>query len=422
MKDEIGNNGEELSQRSFSRRNILSAGALLGAGAIASPLLAACSSPSSSTASGTTGSGSPAGTGQPTTNFPVKVWNPNALPAGQKPDLPKRMAWQNIVVGVGALDTVDKYMRQAAQEVSYDYLSQNSNGNAAATSTQIAQATARGIMGLMAPAQDLQAQIIAMQPNMAKGGAMFLFNSGGTTTGMAAVQYQYGQRVGTAAGAYITGTLGGTATVAWINLDAQPDLAPRSTGFFDGLTAAGLDKSIVTQAAGKQGTQKEGFDIMNSLLQKNGNFNVVCAAGDDLAIGAMAALKAAGKWQSIPKLFVAGIDGNPQAIAFIKAGNTPYKATSAVNFPMVGYAPGRLIARWGDGLSIPQFLEYQSFLIDSPDAANKWEGDQDKAPALYDQFLNGDTTYVVGRGQINYETRGAYYKGDLPIKLPAVQT
>jgi ribose transport system substrate-binding protein len=423
MQDGMDTTSEALTSRPLSRRGFLSAGALLGAGAIASPLLAACSSPSDGGTSSTGGSASGAaqGLGTPTTEFPSKKWDPKASTAGAKPDLPKRMAWQNIVTGVTALDTVDKWMREAAKAEKYDYLSQNANGNSAATSTQIQQATARGIMGLVAPGQDLQAQILAMQPNMKKGGAMFLFNSGSVTCGMAAVQYQFGKRIGTFTGKYINDTLGGEAKVAFINLNFQTDLKPREQGYIDGITEAGLEASIVTSVPAKEGTQKAGFDITNTLLQKSGDFNVVAAAGDDLALGAMAALKGAGKWKSIPDLMVCGIDGNVQAIAAIKAGNTPYKATSAAHYPMVGYVPGRLIGRWGEGLSIPQFLEYQSFSIDSPDAANKWEADQDTCPDLYEQFLDGDTTYVAGRGEISYETREGIYDGPLLEQLPDLQ-
>ena len=169
------------------------------------------------------------------------------------------------------------------------------------------------------------------------------------------------------------------------------------------------------------GTQDVGFRVMNTALQKKGSYDVVVGAGDELALGAMAALKSAGKWSSTPKLAVIGAEGSPQAVDHIKAGDTPFKATSAVHFGLVGYVPGRLIGRWGDGLSIPQFLEYNSFLIDSGDTAEEFAKDLDRCAELYEEMLDGDQRYITPRGEISYETRTGTYEGGLPDKLPAVQ-
>ncbi|MTD16696.1 substrate-binding domain-containing protein [Nakamurella sp. YIM 132087] len=402
----------------LTRRGFLTTGAMLGAGLLAGPVLAGCSTPDTAGGSGTGSSGSGAGTGTPTTDFPSKLWTPTDT-VGALPDRPKRIAWQNIVVGVTALEAVESWVKKGAEEIGYEYLGSNSNGNSAQTITQMNQAITRGIMGMVAPGQELPAQVAAMKTGMAAGSAMFLFNTGGITCGMAAVQYQFGRRIGEYTATYVKEQLGGTGKVVFINLNVQQDLRPRETGFMDAITEAGLDKSIVTSVdSPAAATQEEGYTLMNTYLQKAGEVDVVAAAGDDLALGAMSALKAAGMWESKPKLMVCGIDGNTQAIAAIKAANTPYKATSAVHYPMVGYAPARLIGRWGEGKTIPQFLEYQSFLIDSADAATKWETDQDRCPELYEEMLGGDTTYIAPRGEISYATRGAIYEGDLPVKLP----
>jgi erythritol transport system substrate-binding protein len=63
-------------------------------------------------------------------------------------------------------------------------------------------------------------------------------------------------------------------------------------------------------------SQTEAFQKMETLIQANRNIDGVIAGNDTMALGAMAALKAAG----LGKVVVVGFDGSPDAIASIKAG------------------------------------------------------------------------------------------------------
>lgn len=396
-----------------SRRGFLGLTGLAVAGLVSADLLSAC---------GAVVAHPKSGAGTPVASFPDTRWNPKAKTGGQKPNLPRRMAYQNIVVGATTLETVDRWMRTAASEVGFDYLSSNSNANPAQTITQINAAIGRGVMGILTPGDDQKACAAAMRAGMDKGAAMFLFNGGGITCGMAAVQYGFGHSQGKAAAQHIKDKLGGDADILYINGDANITLRPREKGFKDALTEAGVDlgkyKSVPAPAGG---TQKAGFDIMNTALQTNPHVNVVAGVSDDIAIGAMGSLKSEGKWTATPNLFVCGADGSAEALAYIQQGGTPYGATSAAHFPLAGYAPGRLIARWADGDSIPQYLEYNSFLINSPETAKSFLADQDRCKVLYEQMLDGDNTYITPRGEITYETRNAYYSGELLEKLPPVK-
>src|SRR6188474_1446941 len=62
--------------------------------------------------------------------------------------------------------------------------------------------------------------------------------------------------------------------------------------------------------------QREAFQKMETLIQANPRLKGVIAGNDTMALGAMAALKAAG----LAKVVVVGFDGSPDAIASIKAG------------------------------------------------------------------------------------------------------
>ena len=387
-----------------SRRGFLALSGIAIGGLTSGGLLSGC----------TTASESKSGAGKPVSSFPDTRWDPEHLTGGERPDLPKRMAFQNTAVGATTLETVDQWMRTAAEEVGFDYLSSNSNGNPAQTITQIQAAIARGVMGIVTPGDDQKACATAMRAGMDKGAAMFLFNGGKITCGMAAVQYGFGHSQGQAAAQHIQDNLGGEAEILYINGDANVTLRPRETGFKDALTEAGVDLGHYTSVpAPAAGTQKAGFDITNTFLQTQPQVQVVAGVSDDIAIGAMGALKAAGKWTATKGLFVCGADGSAEALGYIQNGGTPFGGTSAAHFPLAGYAPGRLIERWANGDSIPQYLEYNSFLIDSPETAASFLADQARCKELYEQMLDADDTYITPRGEINYETRKSYYSGEL---------
>lgn len=76
--------------------------------------------------------------------------------------------------------------------------------------------------------------------------------------------------------------------------------------------------------------------------------------GADTWCWALAALRSAGKAQ--PDQFLGGIDGEPEAVAEIKAGG-PYKASISLASPIFGYALGQHGADWFEGKSVPQAMD-----------------------------------------------------------------
>ena len=71
----------------------------------------------------------------------------------------------------------------------------------------------------------------------------------------------------------------------------------------------------------------KGHDKMQSLLQANSAINGVIAGNDEMALGAIAALKEAGRLQDI---VVGGFDGSPDAVDAIKAGELAYTVLQPV--------------------------------------------------------------------------------------------
>jgi erythritol transport system substrate-binding protein len=98
-----------------------------------------------------------------------------------------------------------------------------------------------------------------------------------------------------------------------VGRESDTNASVRSRGYHDV-----LDKYPDLKVVGRQSAnwdQREAFQKTETMLQGNRNIKGVIAGNDTMALGAMAALKAAGMTQVI----VVGFDGSPDAIASIKA-------------------------------------------------------------------------------------------------------
>lgn len=101
--------------------------------------------------------------------------------------------------------------------------------------------------------------------------------------------------------------------------------ATRSNGFESVLTQyPGLVK-VGSQVASWDRTQ--GHDKMQNLLQAHPDIIGVISGNDEMALGAIAALKEAGKLSGIK---VGGFDGSPDAVAAIKSGELAYTVLQPV--------------------------------------------------------------------------------------------
>jgi len=106
---------------------------------------------------------------------------------------------------------------------------------------------------------------------------------------------------------------------------ADNNAATRSNGYETVITQYPDMKKVGREVANWDRTQ--GYQKMQSLLQANPNFNGVIAGNDEMALGAIAALKEAGK---LDKVKVGGFDGSPDAVAAIKSGEMQYTVLQPV--------------------------------------------------------------------------------------------
>jgi ribose transport system substrate-binding protein len=217
-----------------------------------------------------------------------------------------------------------------------------------------------------------------------------------------APQYLTGKVLGDAAAAYIRTRLGGKAKVVLLTHDSLQFLAPRFTAMRDslkGMPGVAIVADISPQTVNNEG----GFATMRTILLAHPTIDVVLGA-DTVVLGALAALRAAGKAR--PDQFLGGIDGEPEAVAEIKKGNSPFKASVSLTSPVFGYAMGQHAADWLEGKSIPQAMDTLPIAL-SLDNIARYEADLADPGAVYADPMRR-MTYLRMYGNICYDTRDQY--------------
>ncbi|MBN9662966.1 MAG: D-ribose ABC transporter substrate-binding protein [Acidobacteria bacterium] len=103
--------------------------------------------------------------------------------------------------------------------------------------------------------------------------------------------------------------------VELLGRESDTNAQVRTSGFHEV-----LDKYPGLRLVGQQSanwSQTEAFQKMETLLQAHPDIKGVIAGNDTMALGAAAALKAAGR----PEVIVVGFDGSPDVLASIRAGS-----------------------------------------------------------------------------------------------------
>jgi ribose transport system substrate-binding protein len=217
-----------------------------------------------------------------------------------------------------------------------------------------------------------------------------------------APQYLTGKVLGEAAAAYIKDKLGGEAKVALLTQDSIEFLAPRFVAIRD-ILGEMPGVTIVADISPRPVSKEGGQATMATILLAQPDVDVVLGA-DTVVLGALAALRAAGKARA--SQFLGGIDGEAEAVAEIRKGDTPYKASISLASPIFGYAMGQHAADWLEGKSIPQAMDILPRALTAANLA-QYEADLANPAAVYaDSARRG--SYLKMYGNICYDTRDRY--------------
>lgn len=320
-------------------------------------------------------------------------------PAGEAPDLPRRIAWANTSDAEFFLQ-ITRSIEQAATERGLEFVTAIANDDSARNIEQMETFLQRGIGALAIQPLDANAQAPVMQRAIDDGIAVLSLVTPPSTNQAVADQYEVGYAQGEAAAKYITEELGGEANVVYFNTDTIEVLLDRHQGVLDGLATAGDGVEIVADVQPPAITQEGGFEAMSTILQQNPDIDVVLG-GDTYVLGALSALEAANAVR--PEMYLSGIDGDEQALARVREGGV-YRASFAFAYPLMGYAWGQFAADWLEGKPIPQVMQFNAIELNSPETIDQFEADME---AVAETWQDADE-YFTMLGSISYETRDEF--------------
>jgi ribose transport system substrate-binding protein len=297
---------------------------------------------------------------------------------------------------------VDHGLAMAAKDRGLEYRRAVANNDAAKMVEQVQLFLASKVGGVIAAPVDPASLSHSLQEVMWAGGLVSTIVPPPATSLLNAPQYLTGKTLGDAAAAYIKSNLGGKANVVLLTQDSIEFLAPRFTALRDSMKEI-PGVTIVADISPNPVNKEGGFATMSTILQAHPDVDVVLGA-DTVVLGALAALEAAGK--SRPDQFLGGIDGEPEAVAQIKKGNGPYKASIALSSPVFGYAMGQHAADWLEGKSVPQAMDVLPSPLTKANIA-QYEADLANPASVYADTARRDV-YLKMYGNICYDTRDQY--------------
>jgi len=156
---------------------------------------------------------------------------------------------------------------------------------------------------------------------------VFLVNAEINEAGIAIAQLVSNNAQGAAMGAVAwVEAVGDTAKyVEFFGNPADNNAATRSNGYNTVISQYPDLEKVAEEVANWDRTQ--GYNKMQSIMQANPDIQAVISGNDEMALGAIAALKEAGKLEGV---IVGGFDGSPDAVEAVKAGEMAYTVLQPV--------------------------------------------------------------------------------------------
>ena len=300
------------------------------------------------------------------------------------------------------LQGVDHGLSLAAKDRELEYFNIVVDNDVAKAYEQIQLLRAKKVGALIATSSDPTAISKSLQEVIWSGAFVGTIVPPPATLLLNAPQYATGKVLTDAAIGYINAKLGGKARVVLLTQDTMEYLSPRFDAMRNGLDML-PGVTIVADIAPKPVSLEGGFATMNTILLANPDIDVVLG-GDAVVLGALKALRAAGKAR--PNQFLGGIDGEPEAVSEIEKVDSPYKASISLASAVFGYAMGQFGADWLMGRSIPQAMDILPIAL-TKDTLAQYQADIFDPASVYRDPKRRDA-YLKMYGNICFDTRDRY--------------
>jgi erythritol transport system substrate-binding protein len=223
--------------------------------------------------------------------------------------------------------TEGKVVAAEAQRLGYSATVGASKGDTNTESNLIDTAITNKSVAIILDPANASGSIGAVKKAVAANIPVFLVNAEINQQGLAKAQLVSNNAQGAALGAeeWVKDVGQSGNYVELLGNPADNNAATRSNGYETVLSQYPGLVRVGSQVANWDRTQ--GHDKMQTLLQSHPNIIGVISGNDEMALGAIAALKEAGKLSSIK---VGGFDGSPDAVAAIRAGEMQYTVLQPV--------------------------------------------------------------------------------------------
>ena len=234
-------------------------------------------------------------------------------------------------------------------------------GDAGTQTGQVDDLIARGIKVLILSPADAKA-LVGAADRATKAGIKVIASDRTVATNVVTYIGSDNVEAGLVDGKYAVQALNGKGNVVELSgsLGASPTI-DRAKGFRDGI--AGSNIKIIGSSSGDYDRAK-GLKVMEDFLQRfgKGQIDAIFAHNDEMAFGAIQAIKEAGRQSEIK---VIGVDGEATALERIQAGE--YAATAA--YPLVVREHTIAAAMLCAGETLPPRIKLDSTLITKDNVA-----------------------------------------------------
>jgi ribose transport system substrate-binding protein len=230
----------------------------------------------------------------------------------------------------------------------------------AAQIAQIEDQLAKGIKGLVLAPTDPNALAPVVDEAVADGVPVVFIDTKGSSEGITYIGTDNEAGAALAAKHICENVPAGSEVALITGIVTQSTGKARADGGRSGLTGCGL--KIVAEQTGEWDRAK-GLAVMENIITGNPNIVAVFASNDNMALGAVEALKSAGL---LDKVMVVGFDANPDAAQSILAGEM--RASVAQNPANMGAFGVESVLKLGAGEKLAPVIDTGTVLVTKENA------------------------------------------------------
>jgi erythritol transport system substrate-binding protein len=223
--------------------------------------------------------------------------------------------------------TEGEVAKATAEELGYDANVAAHKGDTNTESNLVDTAITNQAKAIILDPANADGSVGAVKKAVEAGIPVFIVNAEINQSGLAKAQLVSNNAQGAALGAmaWVEAIGGEGSYVELFGAPSDNNAQTRSNGFETVLTQYPDLEKQAQEVANWDRTQ--GYSKMQSMLQANPDIKGVISGNDEMALGAIAALKEAGKLEG---MVVGGFDGSPDAVDAVKAGELTYTVLQPV--------------------------------------------------------------------------------------------